>query len=129
MDRAEIRALPFVERTRIVRFTNHYDPSNFIHRFSATLTDGQTLNLRFTSEEVEDEMRSSGGLQGVVWCIFMNRRLRSNIVERVTIPREGDDIVVLHLRGDLQMKVPEKELFDDATLATLVLMGAANAHA
>lgn len=108
--------------SRVVQWWDSYDHSRMLHRYNIKLAGGRHMQVAMGSDEVmQRAIKRPDFFQHLVWQSILNERLRSSIVKDVATQ---DTNVVLRLIGGLYMTVPEDELFEDATLATLVLIGA-----
>lgn len=113
--------------SRVVHWWDSYDHTRLMHRYNIKLAGGRHMQVPMSSDEVVQRMlKRPEFFQHLAWQSILNERLGRSIVKNVAT--EGTN-VVLHLTGDLYMTVPEDELFEDATLATLVLIGASHANA
>jgi hypothetical protein len=113
--------------SRIVQWWDAYDHYRMMHRYNIKLASGDHVQISMDSNEViQRAFKRPDFFQHIVWQSMLNKRLRGNIVR--DIASQGTN-VVLRLVGGLYMTVPEDELFEDATLATLVLIGASHANA
>lgn len=108
--------------SRVVQWWDSYDHYRMLHRYNIKLAGGRHMQVAMGSDEVmQRAIKRPDFFQHLAWQSILNERLRSSIVKDVTTQ---DTNVVLRLIGGLYMTVPEDELFEDATLATLVLIGA-----
>lgn len=116
-----------LEKSRIAQWWDSYDHERLVHRYNIKLVSGEYVRVAMRSDEVMQRgFKRPDFFQHLVWQSMLNKRLRSNIVKDVDT--KGTD-VVLHVAGNLYVTVPEEELFEEATLATLVLIGASHANA
>lgn len=116
-----------VEGSRVVETSTNYSVREQTTRVFLTLKNGQYVKFHvsdYNRAEIMEQIMMDGA-QGFVWTKLLNDMLKKNIVAGV---KEKEDVAIIKLRNGLELAGPVTELFDDSTLATLLLLEAANGN-